>query len=77
MKVNNSNSFWVKFDEFGFYYRVKGGVLKQAPIQDNGEIDSDKKILVKYIDTNLQELNILEKINYEFGTNFKYTDFNI
>ncbi len=66
----NKNSFWVKFEESGFYYRVKDGILKQAPIKENGEIDIDKKVVIKNIDTELQTLNMRDKINYEFGTNF-------
>ena len=66
----NKNSFWVKFEESGFYYRVKDGILKQAPIKENGEIDIDKKVVVENIDTELQTLNMRDKINYEFGTNF-------
>ena len=73
----NRNSFWVKFQQSGFYYRVKDGILKQAPIKENGEVDIDKKVIVKNIDTTLKDLNILDKINQEFGANFQYKDFEI
>lgn len=71
----DKNTFWKKFEELGFYYRVQGGILKQAPIKPNNEIDIDQNIIVKNISYNLQALNILEKINHEFGTNFQYSDF--
>ena len=66
----NKNSFWVKFEEFGFYYRIKEGILKQAPISDDGTVDSNNKIEVTQIPKGIDSINFLNKINQEFGINF-------
>jgi hypothetical protein len=71
------NSFWVKFEEFGFYYRVKDNLLKQAPINDDGTIMIDDKTIVSSISDEFQQLSLLEKINQEFGSSFCYDDFTI
>lgn len=69
------NSFWVKFEEFGYYYRVKDDMLKQAPINEDDTICIDDKSIVTSISNDYEQLNLLSKINQEFGSNFKYDDF--
>lgn len=64
------NSFWVKFEEFGFYYRVKDGMLKQAPINDNGTIGIDDKVVITDISNNIG-LDLLDQINQEFGSDLR------
>ena len=66
----NKNSFWVKFEEFGFYYRVKDGILKQAPISDDSTVDTNGKIEVTQIPKGIDSINFLNKINQEFGIDF-------
>lgn len=68
----NKNSFWVKFEEFGYYYRVKGGLLKQAPIAQDGSVDLDNKIVLTELPEDFRNSNFTNKINQEFGTNFQY-----
>ena len=72
----NKDSFWKKFDEFNFYYRVKNGILKQAPISKDGSVLIDEKYTVTNIPTSFIELNFIDKINQEFGTNFGYNEFD-
>jgi len=69
VKISNS-SFWVKFEEFGFYYRIKQGILKQADITSSGEVCGDSKIVVSQIPNGLDSEYFFTKINEEFGTNF-------
>jgi len=55
------NSFWTLIDNN--YYRVKDGILLKA--EDNS-IDTFDQVEVELLSS-----TILDKINYEFGTNFK------
>ena len=69
MKVN-SNSFWVKFEEFGYYYRVKDGQLKQAPIAQDGSVDTNNKVVLTKIPNEFIDLNFNQRIYEELGFNF-------
>ena len=64
------NSFWIKFEEFGFYYRIKQGILKQANITSTGEVCGNSKIEVSQIPDNVNSEYFFTKINDEFGTKF-------
>jgi len=68
----NKNSFWVKFEEFGYYYRIKGGLLKQAPISQDGSVDIDNKTILTKLPEDFKILDFTNKINQELGTNFQY-----
>jgi len=64
------SSFWIKFEEFGFYYRIKQGILKQANITSTGEVCANSKIEVSQIPTGVDSEYFFAKINDEFGTDF-------
>jgi len=68
----NKNSFWVKFEEFGYYYRVKEGKLKQAPISQDGSVDTDNKMILTKLPEEFRSSDFAYKMNQEFGTNFQY-----
>ena len=68
MQINSS--FWVKFEEFGFYYRIKDGTLKQTPILDDGELDPNNKQLVTDIPKNIYIKYFQQKIKDEFNFDF-------
>ncbi len=67
MKTNNT--FWTKIDNS--YYRIKNGILKQAPINADGSICIENKIEVVSIAE-----DILKNINDEFGSKFDIKDFS-
>ena len=69
MKISNS-SFWVKFEEFGLYYRIKQGILKQTNITSTGEVCGNSKVVVSKIPDGIDSEYFFTKINEEFGTNF-------
>ena len=73
MKISNS-SFWIKFEEFGFYYRIKQGILKQANITSTGEVCGNSKIEVSKIPDGIDSDCYFTKINDEFGTDFTVLD---
>ena len=63
------NTFWTKFDNN--YFRIKDGILKQAPTNTDGSISIENKTVVISITE-----DILKNINEEFGSNFNIQDFN-
>ena len=67
--INIISTFWTKFDNN--YYRIKDGVLKQAPINTDGSVSIENKVEVVSI-----EEDILKNINNEFGSKFDINNFN-
>jgi uncharacterized protein YbaR (Trm112 family) len=59
-----SNTFWTKFDNN--FYRIKDGILLQAPIKSDDTVDIDNRK-----DATLVSSSILEQINKEFCSSFK------
>jgi len=57
------NTFWTKFDTH--FYRIKDGILLQAPIKLDDTVDTDNSKIAISISTDLLNL-----INQEFGSNF-------
>jgi len=67
VKINNT--FWAKFEEFGFYYRIKEGVLKQTNITSTGEVCTNSKVIVSKIPDGFESDYFFRKINEEFYSN--------
>ena len=66
--MNIKNTFWTIIEDS--YYRIQNGVLKYAPI------NTDKSVLTsEESEVNVISTDILELINYEFGSSFVMTDF--
>ena len=57
------NTFWTKFDNN--FFRIKDGVLLQAPVKYDDTVDIDHSDIARSLPT-----NILNKINQEFNSNF-------
>ena len=58
------NTFWTKFDNN--FFRIKDGVLLQAPMKPDDTVDIDNSKIASSLSTDL-----LEQINQEFGSSFK------
>ena len=57
------NTFWTKFDNN--FFRIKDGVLLQAPIKYDDTVDIDNSDVARSLPA-----NILNKITQEFNSNF-------
>jgi len=57
------NTFWTKFDNN--FFRIKDGVLLQAPVKFDDTVDIDNSNIATSLPTDL-----LEQINQEFRSKF-------
>ena len=59
------NTFWTIFGEN--YFRIKNGVLLQAPVNSNNTVDAEHESRATSVAT-----NILTDINNNFGSSFNF-----